>query len=239
MRALLRLELKANSNYVDIAIADAIRHVRAEKFWFNVHSYTLTTVDDVYQYTLPADFLGIRGKVYCTPENSSSSGRFKLQPCTADEIEEILYDGSDYGSWESTGVAKRYAIDHGNKTFIIAPRPSTGGDTIYFKYTQDLGTPIYTVSAVSSAPPSLGATVTLLGPDGQTLPTSYTNAWFQEGFKLIKERALYELFSRFHSGTEESSGMAQTALMRFLEELNRMRGETAQQQAPIKVRKHL
>lgn len=238
MRAVLKHETHTNSPYIDIAIADAIKHNRGERLWFNGAKYTLTTVDSVYEYPLPADFLGLRGRVYCTPENSTSNGRFPLQSATTDEVETYLYSGAEYDTLEERGTAKRVAIDLAEKRLLVAPIPNPGGDTIFLRYTKDLGTPKYTVSTTSSAPPSLSATVTLLSPTGGTLEASFTNEWFGEGFKLTKERALYELFTRFHSGTEEAQKNAEGALIRYLEELKRLRGETAQIARGTRIRKH-
>ena len=239
MEALLKLELGINTAYVDIAIADSLRLVRSEELWFNGGRYSFTTVDGVYQYPLPKDFLGMRGKVYCTIGGDTSNGRRSLQPSTPDEVEELLYTGIDYDSTQTTGVAGRYAVDLLDKVMLIGPIPSTSEDLISFKYTRDLGTPSYSVSATSSTPPSVSPTVTMLGPDGQTLPTSFTTAWFDEGFKLIKERSTFELWSRFHGGTEEASGKAQQAMIRYLEELRRLRNENAMQLSNVRVRRHL
>ena len=239
LRAILKIETKANSDFVDVAIADAIRFVRSEALWFNGALHSFTTIEDQYRYKLPDDFLGLRGKVRVTPSSSSTSGRYAMQEGTTDEVEDQLYSGSDFGASQERGYAKKFAIEFFGKEMLIAPIPDPGGDLIEFKYTKDLGCPVYTVSTTSSASPSLSTTVTLLGPNGETLPSTFTNEWFGEGFKLIKERALYELFTRFHTGTEESVIGAQGALQRFLEELNRLRKEAAQQQSNMKVRKHL
>lgn len=239
LRAILKIETKANSDFVDIAIADAIRFVRSEPLWFNGSSYSFTTLVDQYKYKLPDDFLGRRGKVRVTPSNSTDSGRYSLIESTVDEIEDYLYTGVDYGSYEERGYAMRFAIDFHGKTMLIAPKPDPAGDKIEFRYTKDLGTPTYTISTTVSTPPSLSQTVTLKGPNEETLQSSFTNEWFKEGFKLVKERALYELYSRFHSGTEESAIGAQGALGRFVEELVRLRKEAAQQQSVMSVRKYL
>lgn len=239
LRAILRLELHQNSAMVDVAIADSIKHVRAEKFWFNGAAHSFTTSLDQNRYELPRDFLGLRGKVRVTPSNSTTTGRYYLHASTADEVEDLLFDGVDFASYENRGYAKRYGIDLMGKAILIAPKPDPGGDLVEFKYTRDLGTPTYTISTTLSAPPSLSPTVTLLGPNGETLQSTFTNEWFKEGFKLVKERALYELWSRFHSGTEEAAIGAQGALTRYLEELVRLRGETAQISSVTKVRKHL
>ena len=122
---------------------------------------------------------------------------------------------------------------------MVAPIPDPGGDAIFFRYTKDLGTPLYTVSVTASAPPSLSETVTLLSPTGGTLESTFTNDWFREGFKLIKERALYEMLGRFHGGTDQSIRDSQSALLRYLEELKRLRGETVQIGAGLTIRKHL
>lgn len=241
MRAILRLELDSNSDYVDIAIADAIAHVRDKQFWFNGARHTFTTVDGQYRYKLPSDFISLRGKPRVTPANSTASGRYPLLPATADEVEDLLYTGVDFGSYQERGYAKRHAIDLIDDYFLIAPMPSTAGDVIEFKYTKDLGTPTYTVAATSSSAPAVSPTVTLKGPNGETLESSFTSAWFinGKGFKLVKERALFELFSRWHGGTEEAVVQAQLANARYEQELNRLKAESADKQSIVKIRGHL
>ena len=238
LRAILKLELNTNTGYLDIAIADALRHVRHERLWFNGGKFEFVTSENRYEYPLPADFLGLRGRVYCTPSSSTTSGRYPLKSATTDEVETFLYTGVDYGSYEARGFAKKAAIDMNGRAILISPIPDPGGDAIFFRYTRDLGTPVYTVSTTSSAPPSLSETVTLLSPTGGTLESTFTNDWFKEGFKLVKERALYEMYSRFYGGTKESTINAQGALLRYLEELKRLRGETAQVGAGLTIRKH-
>ena len=238
MEALLKLELGINTAFVDIAIADALRHVRREELWFNGGRHSFTVAEDVYQYPLPSDFLGMRGKVYVTIGGSTSNGYRAIEPATPDEVEELLFLGIDYDTTQTTGTAGKYAVDLLDKVLLIAPMPSDSGDLISFKYTRDLGTPNYTVSATSSAPPSVSPTVTLTGPNSETIPATFTNAWFDEGFKLVKERATYELWSRFHGGTEEAQAKAQGALMRYLEELQRLKSENAMLLSNVKVRRH-
>lgn len=239
LRAVICGELHRNSEFVDIAIADAIRFVRNEKFWFNGDSHSFLTIADVHVYDLPKDFLSFRGRAYVTPENSDTTGRYPVNTVSADEIETYRFSGEDYGVHENRGIARQIAADLLGKRLLIGPMPSNGGDLIEFKYTKDLGTPVYTVTTSSSAPPSIVSVVTLLNPDGGTLSSTFSNEWFGEGFKLIKERALYELWSRFYGGTEEAAVSAQGALSRFLEEKSRLQGETASIAAPNQVRKYL
>ena len=224
---------------MDASIADAIQHVRNEVLYFNGDRHSFLTEANRYEYELPSSFLGLRGKVRAVENNSTTSNPYELQPMTADELEDTLYSGVDYGSEEESGVAGRYAIDLLEKKILIGPIPSTAGDRVYFKFTADLGTPTYTMTTAASAPPSLGSVVTLLGINGQTLESTFTNAWFKQGFKLVRERALFELLTTYEGGSEETGVQAQLALTRYLEELNRLRGESNQIQSGREIRKHL
>lgn len=239
LRASLRAISHKNSPYVDAAISDAIQHVRNEILWFNGDRHAFVTEADRYEYELPKTFLGIRGKVRAVENDSTTSTPYVLSPMTADELEDSLYAGTDYDSQEESGVAGRYAIDLLEKKILIGPIPSTAGDRVYFKFTADLGTPTYTMTTAASSPPSLGSVVTLLNPDGEALAATFTNAWFKQGFKLVRERALFELLTTYEGGSEETGVQAQLAMTRYLEELNRLRGETNQIQSGREIRKHL
>lgn len=239
LRAVLKAELHTNSPYIDLAIADAIRFVRNEPLWFNGERYTFSTVADKYSYDLPEDFLGVRGDFYCTPDGSTASGRYTLMRKSADEIEALLYTSSEWDGFATTGRPKMIGIDLASRKVLVAPIPSDGGDDIYFKYTKDLGTPTYTATTSSSTPPSLATVVTLKDPDGSAISSTFTNEWFTEGFVLVQARALYELWTRFHGGGEGTMARANSAMTRYLEERNRLYGETSRIGSTVTVRRRL
>ena len=238
LQAILKAELHSNSPFVDAAIAQAFRDVRGEELSFNSKKYTLTTVADVNEYPLPDDYLGMRGDIHCSPSGSATV-RYPLKRSTVDEVESYLFSISEYAAYETSGRAKLVALDGPGHRLLLAPKPSSGGDTIFFRYTCDLGTPVYSATVTSSAPPSLTQTTTLLSPDGGTIETTFTNAWFKEGFELLRSRASYILWSTYHSGTEEAQLKAQTQLLHYREEMMRLRGESAEKQSINTIRKFI
>lgn len=238
MRAMLRTELRMNSPYVDAAIAEAIKYCRNEEYWFNAAKHTFLTVADQYQYELPSDYLSIRGEVFVRP-NGSDGTRYIARHISLDELESYLFSLSEWDGYQSTGRTKVYAIDNASRKIHLGPTPSNSGDEVYFRYTKDLGTPTYTATTTSSSPPSLATVVTLTDPDGSTLSTGFTNEWFKEGFDLVRNRAMYYLWTRYHGGTEESQVKAQNYLMQFLEERMRIRGESADKTSPRLVRRYI
>jgi hypothetical protein len=242
MRALIKSELHMNSPYVDSAIADAIDFCKKEPLKFNGSSYTLNLYGDQHSYDLPKDYIALRGDIFITPADSGTQYRYKLKSGTISEVEEYLFANpaaSDYLSNDSTFI---YAIDvncdEGSK-ILVAPRPSTGGQTLFFRYTKDIGTPKYTSSITTSTPPSLNNTITLLGPDGETLASTFTNAWFKEGSQLIRARAIYLLWTSFHGGTEQAAIKAQGALMKWNEEMMKHRSEAAVNALPSRMRRYI
>lgn len=238
MRAIIKTELRNNSPYVDAAIAESIKFCRNEEYWFNGGKHSFLTQADTYKYDLPSEYLSIRGEVFVRP-NGSDGTRYVARHISLDDLESYLFSLSEWDGYQSTGRTKVFAVDNIERKIYLGPTPSSDGDEIYFRYTRDLGTPVYTATTTSSAPPSLATVVTLLGPDGQALPSSFSNEWFKEGFDLIRNRALYYLWSRFHGGTEESQMKAQNYLMQFLEEKMRLIGESTSKTSPTLVRRYI
>jgi len=240
LRAILKSELHVVSPYVDAAIYTALNKLRSEPLDFNVAKYDLSLSTDRSSYPLPKDFVGLRGRVYCTPSGQSDSARYEISPRSPDELEKYKYGIDDYRGGETIGQPKWYAIDHNGREFLVAPIPSEQGDKIYFKYTKDLGTPKLSASVTASTPPnSATATMTLLSPDGGTLESTFTNAWFKEGFDAVRSLALYNLYARWHSGGENASQRAQIYLLQHVDELQRLRGESALKQSVRSIRKYL
>lgn len=238
LRAEIRTSLHMNSPYVDAAITNAIDFCSNEELYFNGAKFEFQTVANQFDYSLPRNFLKIRGVPFCTPAGQGDQNRYPLMPFTTQEAEEsktLLSRYTEMGWLESYGNPRAYAMDVVSGKMLLAPLVTTGGDTIFFRYTMDLGTPTYTMTYGSSP------TVTLLGPDGETLPSTFSNDWFIQGkgFKMIKERALYELLTTYHGGTDQSQVNAQAALMRFLEELKQAREKTADIQSTVDIRPYL
>lgn len=233
LRAIIKASMRTNSPWTDAAIASAFQKVRSEALWFNGSEFTFSTQSGVSRYPLPPGFLGLRGKVYCTPNSSDESGRYPLQSYSVDEYEEYRYASTEWGGWENSGRPRGFAIDNNGKKMMLSPEPDSGGDKIFFRYTIDLGTPLYTAT-YSSTP-----TVTLLSPDGGTLEGTFTSPWLIHGFNLLKDWALFELWTTYHGGTEQAREYSQAAAARYVEELNRLRGENTQIASVSKIRRYL
>lgn len=242
MRAVLKSELRQNSPYIDGAIADAIDYNKSEILKFNGASATILTIPSQYSYDLPEDFISLRGDVYITPATGSGSNKIKMGSVAVDALEELLFsdystDGTEYyGSPQMCAITNFTDV---SDSILIAPRPSEGADTIFFRYTKDLGTLQFSASITTSSPPSLAPVFALLDKDGNTVASTYTSAWFKEGRELIRSRAMYYLWTRYHGGTEEAQLKGQAALMQWTEEVVRNRKETAMSSTPKQVRKYI
>lgn len=237
LRAVIKAALHVNSPHVDAAIAEAFKHIRGEEVWFNGGEWKFSTVAGKVKYALPDDFLGIRsGGAWIKSSTETGDARRPLAQMSVGDLEHFrFWDWDDYGdNWlanDTAGIPNAYGIDLSGKNFLIAPKPGTGGDEVFFRYTKDLGSPIYTAAVTSSTNPSLVTTVTLTDPDGATITTDFSNDWLKHGFNALRDRSLYILWTLYHHGTEQSTANAQAALMRYLEEINRLRGETNQIQS--------
>lgn len=240
LRSLIDGAIRRQSEFRDAAIADAFRDVRSEEVWFNGGTWEFALQADKVSYDLPEDFFGIRGSVWKL-EDGDSNSRIEMVPMTTDDLEryrygsyDILASATDDWRFEFTGEPVAYAIDKNGRFFLTAPTPSSAsaGDTVKFRYTRDLGTPTYT--AATTASPGLSVTVTLLGPNGETLPTTFTSPWLTEALDVLKDRAIYKLLTAYHGGDDKSLAMAQAALMRYAEGLKRIREETSEIQSVVR-----
>lgn len=239
LRAILKSEVKSNSPYVDAAIYTALTKLRSEPLYINMAKWNFYTEASEKRYPLPKDYVSIRGRVYCTPSGSDERSNYELLPKTVDELEDMKYSSLDFDSFVYEGNPRHYGVDYSGKEFVLFPIPSITGDNIFFRYTKDLGTPKLSVSITSSTPPSNTATMTLLSPDGGTLESTFTNAWFTEAFDLVRAFALYNLWTRWHGGSDSSANKAKDALIQFLDEMNRIRGESAIRQSVHSIRRYL
>lgn len=245
MRALIKSELHINSPYVDGAIADAIEFSKREALKFNGASYNFILEAERYAYPLPEDFVSLRGEVWLTPSGAENTYRHKMTSTTVDMIEESIFTNPSTSSdVMGSDCTFYYAIDRNSDTnpsvsrMLVAPRPTSGGQNVFFRYTKDIGSPKYTAT-VTSTPPSLSNVTTLLGPSGETLPSDFTNEWFKSGAKLVRARAMYYLWSTYHGGTEEAAIKAQSSLMQWSEELLRLRAETSITNTPKTLRRFI
>ena len=237
LRSAVKAKLHINSPYVDAAISEALRFYRSEEVWFNVSTYKFTTETDLFSYPLPADFLGLRGDVYCTPSGSDEdSSRYALRPRTADEIEQFRFGLTEWDSTTFIGVPKIYAMDFNGKSMLLAPVTEAGGDIIFFKYTADYGTPDYTVSVTSSVAPSLQTTVTMVDSGGTSVATTFMSPWIENAFDLILHRAVFCLLTDYHI-SDSNMQRAEVYRLKAEDELRRIKGENAQLAKPPRIRR--
>ena len=239
MRAILKSELHAVSPFIDAAIYTALVKLRSEPLYLNLGKWNFSTEDGVSSYPLPKDYVSLRGRVYCVPTGQEESARYELRQLSYEELEKYKFGT---GEWEYSGIEvigqpRVYGIDYAGKEILISPQPSESGDKIFFNYIKDLGTPKLSVSVTSSTPPSNSSTMTLLSPDGGTLESTFTNQWFKEGFDAVRSLALYNLWTRWHGGSDETGAKAQMALLSHLEEINRLRGESSMRQSVHTIRR--
>jgi hypothetical protein len=236
LQADVELALRKRSPFVVPAVVDAFRHVKNEEFWFNGASFTFETEDERVSYDLPADFLKLRGDVYLR-DSLGGSSRIRLTPMTLDALEGYRFSFLDTdGSWHSELEYETtcFALDRVGKKMLLAPKTS-GGDIVEFRYTRDFGTPTYSATTTTSAPPSLSATYTMLGPQGETITTDFSTPLLEHGYKLLKERSLIELFSNYEGGNEQGLANAAKAEKRYRDELDRLRGETTDLQGVTRI----
>lgn len=228
--------LRKRSPFITPAIVDAFLYVRGEELWFNGGFYKFETVEDVQEYPLPSDYLKMRGAVFMRDELGSTN-RLELFPMSNDEVERYTFGlGGTDDAWgdQMNGTAGVYGIDRIGKKMLLGPT-ETGGRVVEFRYTRDFGSPAYTSTTTTSAPPSMTATYTMTGPDGQTIPATFTTPLIEHAYKLLKERALYELYSNYEGGNEAMQAKANSSLMRYIEELQRLRAETADVQSVARI----
>lgn len=218
---------------VGIAICEALRFNRKNLYHFNEKRGELATLQDEYAYKLPSDFLGFVGDVYYTPAGSDGSFRYKLKEASTDEVEGYRFAGNDYNSFATSGRPLLYSVDMVGKRLLVAPVCSTSDEKFEFRYLSDLGSPQYRYAGSSWA--------FYEGESENAISdtSTYTNAWFKEGFDVTMWRALYYLWSSIYGGTEESAAKAQTAMLSHTEARLRLLDEAGKMHSKRVVRKYI
>jgi hypothetical protein len=206
------------TTYANRATVEALRFHKSDHYYFNEGYFELVTTADTYRYKLPQDFVRALGDIYYTPANSPTAIR-RMTPQTMDFVTEYRYVGTDpfhVGDWESgltSGPPSGYAFYGGE--LIVHPVPDTSSEKISGRYVRDLWTPEIVYD---------GTDWQLYEPWSRTttLPATFTNAWFQDGFELIRARAMMILQQRYYKNGEA----AQAALIDNLEAKNRLLQES-------------
>lgn len=216
---------------VKIAIIDAIRHNRRFHFWFNEGNGHILTENEKWKYDLPVDFIGMLSDPFFIDGDAASDFRNQLLRESWEWMNQHYNRAAEWETSVNLGSPRRYYIDLTEKQIWLLPVPNETGNQIIFRYLKDCGTPDY--KCVSS-------TWNFYKPNSEdTLPDTFTNAWFKEGYNLTFFRAAFELWSGPYGGSQEASGQAQSYLIKWTEELNRLRGETQVRSAQHSVRRHI
>jgi hypothetical protein len=226
------------SNDCDIAIINAIRFNRRYRFAFNEAWYTLQTQNNVDRYALPADYIGlVQDSVFLVPAYEFLS-KTKLKSVPIQFANQVQQSSVASVAYREIGSPNAYAIDPSSKVMIVLPIPSDSSDTIEFLYVKDVGTPVmkYTGSAWAFYSPAESG---VMSTASETLPTTYTNAWFQEAYDLTFCRAAYILLSRTYGGTQGAAERANQYITQWAEHLNALRSEARLARSSNEIRKHI
>lgn len=203
---------------VTLAIIESIRYNRRYNLGFNQSLCKIYTESGVQKHDLPEDFLGICGDVlYASNSTDGITGKRRIEFRPLDWIDANMYKDSEGADYLNLGLPWCYGIDPKGPKIAFSPIPSNTGEIIEFPYIRDCGTPLfkYTGSAWAFYKPN----------SLDTLPSDYTNEYFNEAYHLVMNRAAFILWQRPYGGTEEASLRGQSALQLWADELNRMRAE--------------
>src|SRR5690606_16805633 len=226
------------TNDVNLAIIESIRFNRRYRFWFNTRHYVFQTTSNQDRYAMPTDFLGlIQDSVYSVPGyDFLSKRRLKSVPLQwAEQNQQSIIPSAAY---REIGSPHAFSIDMGTKEMIIIPIPSDNGDHIEIHYVADIGTPVAKFASGAwafYAPPETGVQTTA----AETLPNTFTNAWFQEAYELTLTRAAYYLFSRTYGGVQGAAEKANQYITQWMEQLNALRSSTRLLSSATEIRKHI
>lgn len=212
------------------AIIEAIRFNKNQRFWTNERSSTIVTTSGQFRYPLPSDYLGLASDVFYQPADDQTY-RAPLRQRTVDWCEEMKVRGDTWDTSINSGNPDFYAIDESTSEILLCPIPYVDGDKIDFKYITDMGVPSfkYVSSAWTFYQP--GTTV--------ALTDAFTNGWFTEYYELIFNRAAYLLLSTVYGGTEDSTVRANEHLKLWMEQLNKLRTDTARRSSSSTIRRWL
>lgn len=226
------------TNDVNLAIIESIRFNRKYRFHFNTRWYTFKTQANVDRYSMPADFLGlVPDSVFSVPSYEFLA-KTKLKSVPIQHANQVQQSSIASEAYREIGSPSAYAIDPGSKTMILLPIPSADDDAIEIYYIADIGTPVakYASSTWSFyAPPETGVATTA----GETLPATFTNAWFQDAYELTMTRAAYYLFTRTYSGSQGAAEKANQYITQWTEQLNSLRSASRMLQSATEVRKYI
>lgn len=215
-----------------LSLAESLKYNRAFETWFNRKSHSLELEEDVFAYTLPKDFLGVVGAVFYRPfselSTATAATQRRLRDGSQDMIEEFRYYATDFTAPVNTftkGEAELYAVDDTNRQMLFSPIPSTAGGRVLFRYLADLGTITYKHDGTNWTFYEPNSTTTI------TVTSTYTNPWFNEGIDMLRERAMYYLWSRIYGGSEEGETKAQRALLQWKDAQTRINAEGGRKQS--------
>lgn len=220
------------------AIIDAMEYCKSIPTHFNIKTLTILVKSGVYSYELPSDFISIYSNVFYSQDitNDNSTGRFIMREMGFDKVEEMRLASDEYNTWDNSGRPLWYGIDISDSTFpngdrkvnfVVSPIPNSDGACIQFRYISSLGIPkyIYGTGVIDS--------------NGDAIAGTFTNGWLQHGKSLIREMALFYLWSGTMGGTEEANTAAGLHKANADLERSRIYSDTNRAVSPSQVRRYI
>ena len=210
-----------DGSLVERAMCESLRFLRSMRFWWNEGNLQVATTAEVEQYDLPDDFLGFIGKVFYS-DDSMSGTKFEMSPRTVDWIESSWSVGVEWESTVNTGRPLFYALS--SSKLLVSPVPDAEGAIIEGRYLRDLGTPREYYS---------GSAWSVYAPNTETaISSTFSHAWFTEGYDILKHRTIYTLYDNVYKDQE----ISQKHLQKYLEFLDRQRSSTNRRKAAREIR---
>lgn len=223
-----QLHVPNNSAFLDLLlrhISSAMRYLRSQRTYFNEADFEFDTVLDQANYTvgtaseLPVDFLEVLDDQVWVKQNQVNNQRILVDPVSAPEYDRLLSSGPT-----TTATPTSYAIH--NRQMLLWPTPD-GVHTVYGRYLKDLGTIQFTFDGSSYAYTVGGSPI--------SSTDTYTNAWMTDGRDALVNRACYE----YANLDTHSSSRADSYLMRSIEALAEIAGQTQGRNSTGQIRPYL
>ena len=216
-----------DSSLVERSLCETLRFLRTVRFWWNESTFKIYTTANLGEYDLPQDFLGFIGKVFhkeitVSGDTTTEGAKRELVPRTMDWLEAYRYTNEEWDASLAAGRPLFYSLSESK--LWLSPIPDSDGDEVSARYLRDLGTPqeVYSGSAWS-----------VYAPNTETaIASTFSHAWFKEGYDILKHRCCYNLYQDIYKDQEN----AQAHLQKFLEAMDRVRSETSRRKAARELR---
>ena len=215
------IDKPSDGSLVERNLCQTLRFLRSIRFWWNEGRFSLFTTTDKGEYDLPHDFLGFVGKVFYT-DSSGSGAKREMGAKTMDWLESYRYTSDDWDASLAAGRPLYYALT--TDKIWLSPIPQRDGDEVSGRYLMDLGTPQEYYS---------GSAWSVYAPNTETaIASTFSHAFFKEGYDILKHRCIYNLFNDVYKDAEN----AQVHLQKYLEAMDRVRSESTRRKAARELR---